>query len=92
MYPEPVVKYYMLVAGLRKIRRGWGWLDWKGNEGRICLFNDALITFYLLLYGVGHVAKGHLDSERGNPLLPLHGILSPISSKGSFICTFPQTG
>ena len=26
-----------------------------------------------------------------NPLPPLHGLLFPISSKGSFICTIPQT-
>ena len=30
----------------------------------------------------------HSDSERGNPLPP-HGLLFPISSKGSFICTIP---
>ena len=29
------------------------------------------------------------DSERGNPLLP-HGLLFPISSKGSFICIIPD--
>ena len=58
-------------------------------EGSV-LFNDALNTFYLRLYGVGHV-KDHSDSERGNPL-PLHGLLFPINSKGSFICTIPQTG
>ena len=33
----------------------------------------------------------HSDSERGNPLPP-HGLLFPISSKGCFICTIPQTG
>ena len=59
----------------------------KGNV----LFNDALNSFYLQLYGVGHMVKDHSDSERGNPLLP-HGLLFPISSKGSFICTIPQTG
>ena len=32
------------------------------------LFNDTLNTFYLWLYGIGHVAKDHSDSERGNPL------------------------
>ena len=32
------------------------------------LFNDALNTFYLRLYGVGHIVKDHSDSERGNPL------------------------
>ena len=40
--------------------------------GRKCIFNDTLNTFYLWLYGVGHVVKDHSDSERGNPLLP-HG-------------------
>ena len=59
------------------------------KEGNV-LFNDALNTFYLQLYGVGHMVKDHSDSERGNPLLP-HGLLFPINSKGSFICTIPQT-
>ena len=34
------------------------------------------------------MVKDHSDSERGNPLPP-HGLLFPISSKGSFICTIP---
>ena len=38
------------------------------------------------------MVKNHSDSERGNTLPPLHGLLFPISSKGSFICTIPQTG
>ena len=59
------------------------------KEGNV-LFNDAHNTFYLWLYGVGHMVKDHSDSERGN-LLPPHGLLFPISSKGSFICTIPQT-
>ena len=54
------------------------------------LFNDALNTFYLRLYGVRHMVKDHCDSEHGNPLPP-HRLLFPISSKGSFICTIPQT-
>ena len=54
---------------------------WERKEGNV-LFNDALSTFY----GVGHMVKDHSDSERGNPL-PLHGLLFPIKSKGSFICT-----
>ena len=37
------------------------------------------------------MVKDHSDSERGNPL-PSHGLLFPISSKGSVICTIPQTG
>ena len=32
------------------------------------LFNDAVNTFYLRLYGVRHMVKDHSDSERGNPL------------------------
>ena len=59
------------------------------KEGNV-LFNDALNTFYLRLYGIRHMLKDHSDSEKGNPLQP-HGLLFPINSKGSFICTSPQT-
>ena len=31
------------------------------------------------------MVKDHTDSKRGN-LLPPHGLLFPISSKGSFMC------
>ena len=58
------------------------------KEGNI-IFNDAFNTFYLRLYGVGHMVKDHSDSERGNPLPP-HGLLFPISSMVFFICIFPQ--
>ena len=58
---------------------------------RNVLFNDALNTFYLRLYGVRHMVKDHYDSEKGNPLPP-HRLLLSINSKGSFICTIPQTG
>ena len=44
--------------------------------------------FILWLYDVGHMVKDHSDSERGN-LLPPHGLLFPINSKDSFICTIP---
>ena len=53
------------------------------QEGRV-LFNDALNTFYLRLYGVGHMVKDHSDSERGNPLPP-HGLLFSINSKGFYM-------
>ena len=66
-----------LVLGLKK-------------EGNV-LFNDTLNTFYLRLYGVRHMVKDHSDSERGNPLPP-HGLLFPISSKGTFICIISYTG
>ena len=62
----------------------------RKEEGNV-LFNDALKTFYLRLYGVGHMVNDHSDIERGNPLPP-HGLLFPINNKGSFICTIPQTG
>ena len=42
---------------------------------------------HLRLYDFGCMVKGHSDSERENMLLSLHGLLFPISSKGSFICT-----
>ena len=58
---------------------------------RNVLFNDALNTFYLRLYGVRHMVKDHSDSEKGNPLSP-HRLFLSINSKGSFICTIPQTG
>ena len=60
--------------------------DHIGKEGSV-LFNNTLNTFYLHLYGVRHMVKDHSDSERGNPLLP-HGLLFPISSKGSLYASF----
>ena len=61
----------------------WWWWWW--------LFFTDFDTFYLLLYDVKHMVEDHSDREKGNPLPPLHGLF-PISSKGSFICTIPQTG
>ena len=51
------------------------------TKERNVLFNDALNTFYLRLYGIRHIVKDHSDS-----------LLFPISSKGSFIGIIPQTG
>ena len=64
---------------------------WYWTSEKNVLFNDALNTFYLRLYGVRHMVKDHSDSEKGNPLPP-HRLLLSINSKGSFICTIPQTG
>ena len=50
------------------------------------LFNNTLNTFYM---GSHIYIKDYSNSERGN-LLPLHGLLFAISSKGSFICTTPD--
>ena len=63
---------------------------YMGRERNV-LFNDALNTFYLRLYVVRHMVNDHSDSEKGNPLPP-HRLLLWINSKGSFICTIPQTG
>ena len=52
------------------------------------LFNDALNTCYLRLYGVRHMVKDHSDSDKGNPLPP-HRLLLSINSKGYFMCTIP---
>ena len=63
----------------------------RTERERIVLFNDTLNTFYLLLYGIRHMVKDHSEGEKGNPLPP-HRLLLSINSKGSFICTIPQTG
>ena len=57
------------------------------KEGNV-LFNDALNTFYLRLYGVGHMVKDHSDSERRNPLPP-HRLFLSIDSKDSFYMHHP---
>ena len=62
----------------------------RRKEGNV-LFNNALNTFYLWLYGIKHMVKDHSDSEKEN-LLPPHRLFYPSNSKGSFICTIPQTG
>ena len=56
------------------------------KEGRKEMFYlTTHSTHFIYGYkGVRHMVKDHSDSEKGNPLL--------ISSKGSFICTIPQTG
>ena len=52
-------------------------LDIGEIEGRkeMLFFNGTLNTFYLRLYNVRHMVKEHSDSERGNTLPPLHGLL-----------------
>ena len=50
-------------------------------------------THYILLVVIRHQTYGKgFTSERGNLLLSLHGLIFLISSMGSFICTFQQTG
>ena len=51
----------------------------REREKLFFLFNDALNTFYLRLYGVRHMVKDHSDIEKGNPLPP-HRLLLSINS------------
>ena len=55
----------------------------RNKKGSKCLFNDALNTFYLRLYGVRHMVNDHSDSEKGNPLPPHRQLLS-INRKGLY--------
>ena len=81
-----IVYIYMCVSMYIYVYR---WIM-RLREGNV-LFNDALNTFYLWLYGVVLIVKIHKNSERENPLPPIHGLLFSISI-GYFICTIPQTG
>ena len=77
----------------------WGWGVGGGLQHIPCymrsiVFNltqNVILKFKIGLYGVRHMVKDHSDSEKGNPLPP-HRLLLSINSKGSFICTIPQTG
>ena len=63
----------------------------RRKEGRKEMFylTTHSTPFYLGLYGVRHMVNDISDSERGNPLPP-HGLLFPISSKGS-VCVHHPT-
>ena len=79
-FATPVVEHWleheMLLYDTRKLLlKDTGKLLSYGRKGGNVLFNDALNTFYLRLYDIGHMAtvKDNSDSERGN-LLPPHGL------------------
>ena len=72
------------------------------NRKEMFFFSDTLnkemffLTTHSTHFIYGYMAsdiwlRDHSDSEKGNPLPP-HRLLFPISSKGSFIFTIPQTG
>ena len=48
-------------------------------------------THFIYGYMASDMVKDNSDSEKGSPVPP-HRLLCSISSKGSFICTIPQTG
>ena len=60
--------------------------SWRELTGGKVLFNDALNTIWMRLYGVGHMVKDHSYSERGNPLSPIYVIVFSISSKDILYC------
>ena len=58
------------------------------TEGRKEMF---YLTTHSTHFVYGYMASDHSDSEKGNLMMP-HRLLFLINSKGSFICTIPQTG
>ena len=88
---EGVVTLHLPNGPLKTFNAPTGQVRVFNERERNVLFNDALNTFYLQLYGIRHMVKDHSDSEKGNPLPP-HRLLLSINSKGYFICTIPQTG
>ena len=79
---HPDVRYSVIIKCRLKTVIQW---QHGRKEGNV-LFNDALNTFYLRLYGVRLMVKDHSN------LLPPHTLLFLINSKGSFICIISQTG
>ena len=67
--------------------RKWPWRDQEGRKEGNVLFNNVLDTFLFMCQT--HV-KDNSDSERGNPLSPLHGVFFLISSKGLFYMHHPH--
>ena len=78
--------FYLRLYGVRHMVK-----DHSDREREMFYLTTHSTHFYLRLYGVRHIVKDHSDSEKGNPLPP-HRLLLSINSKGSFICTIPQTG
>ena len=71
--------YYIINIALWKI-----WQKAGRKEGNY-LFKDTLNKFYLRLCCVGHMIKDHSDSERENPMQPLHGLLFLLAARVLFI-------
>ena len=71
---------HLQLYGIRHMVKDCSDTNRRRKEGNV-LFNDTLNTFYLRLYGIRQMVKDHSDSEI-NPLPP-HGLLFPISSKGT---------
>ena len=70
---------------LSRLLDGWDNMH-INNVGMKEKFYLMMYSTHLQLYDIRH----KVDSENGNPLLPLHGLLFP--KLGSFICSIPQAG
>ena len=63
----------------------------RGKYRKEMFYLTTHSTHFIYGYMASDMVKDHSDSEKGNPLPP-HRLLFPINSKGSFMCTIPQTG
>ena len=72
-------------SGCVTLERNWlqTSVPFSRERERNVLFNDALNSFYLRLYGFRHMVKDDSDSEKGTRCR--HIGYSSINSKGSFI-------
>ena len=70
------------------------WCRTYGNGRKEIFYLTMHSTHFIYGYMVSDIimVKDQSHCERGNPVLSLHGLLFPINSKGSFICTIQQTG
>ena len=61
------------------------------GEGKEMFYLTTHSTHFIYGYTVSDIWLRTIQIVRGNPLPP-HRLLFSINSKGSFICTIPQTG
>ena len=80
-YFSHITKIFKVIKGTPTLTRG---------KSRADLGDDFVFSLPLMVINYQAYGKDHSNSERGNLLPPLHGLLFPISRKGYFICTIPQ--
>ena len=88
---HPIDRIVHTTAFVRPVVEHWLEREIIRMRRKEMFYLTMLSTHFIYSYMVSDMVKDHSDSERGNLLLP-HGLLFLISSKGSFICTIPQTG
>ena len=81
---------YIYISG--KTSKLFGWIY------ELIIIEMFYLTMHSTHFIYGYIALDiwyrttNSGSRKGDLLLSLHGLLFPISSKGSVICTIPQTG